>query len=1069
MLKMPHTGKLSISKASGAEMNDGNSRFQVNRVGTLESEDTLSPPPEATSPHDGLSPNQYTYVYDTRYHKSLGQLTREALPALDNYRDLLSVHAAPRPTLDELHNATYTEKTKAMDEETGEVLKGKVIKFGWLEGVLMRCMLNIWGVMLFLRLSWCVGQAGILEGFLLISLANLVTFITAFSMSAVSTNGQIKGGGIYYMISRSLGPEFGAAIGLMFTIANSIAVSLYIVGFCESLNDLLKANNWGQLIDGGSNDIRVIGVGVLVAILVLAFVGMDWVTRTQMFLLVVLIAAQVNFIIGSFIGPVDDLEKAKGFPGYNAETFVTNFWSDYRTAYGEDTTKQDFWTVFGVFFPAVTGIVAGANLSGDLKDPASAIPKGTLLAITITYLSYIGYAVMMGGCAMREASGNLTEYNLTVYSEMTVLQDETFIAYDNCTNRDCEYGLYNSAQVMELISSFGGLIYAGCFAATLSSAIASLVGAPRVFQALCKDKLYPVIHFFAKGYGANNDPVRGYCLVFVISLGCLLIAELNAIAPLLSNFFLMAYTLINFSVFHASISHSPGWRPAFKYYNAWVSLLGCVLCIAVMFLLNWPTALATVACVLSLYLYVSYRKPEVNWGSSTQAQSFNSALKSIQDLNYVEEHVKNYRPQILVMTGMPGNRPPLIDFAYLIVKNLSLMVCGHVVKGHYSQKVKAALARQAYSWLLRHKKKGFYTLVEDESFEHGAKSIMQICGLGKLRPNMVLMGYKADWVKGNRQDLKEYFNVIHEALDMHLAVGILRAPEGLDYSNVIEEEGQLTPQQLQEIKKEKEIPRNQSESQLSQDGTSSESSSPPGSPKVERKTLPDQVVNNQLVGFSSNKKSRKHSLSAMYKGPGGAILPRHVLSNITQFQRKQKKGTIDVWWLYDDGGLSILLPYLLTTRKQYAGCTLRIFSLTSRKDELGREQRNMAALLSKFRIDYSDVIVIPDITKKAEDKTKREFESVIAEFKSDDNQDGTSITESELMSHREKTNRHLRLRELLQLHSKDSTFVVMTLPMPRKGTVSAPLYMAWLEMLTRDMPPFLLLRGNQTSVLTFYS
>jgi len=159
----------------------------------------------------------------------------------------------------------------------------------------------------------------------------------------------------------------------------------------------------------------------------------------------------------------------------------------------------------------------------------------------------------------------------------------------------------------------------------------------------------------------------------------------------------------------------------------------------------------------------------------------------------------------------------------------------------------------------------------------------------------------------------------------------------------------------------------------------------------------------------------------------------------------------------------------LTTRSQFAGCTLRIFTLTSRKDELGTEQRNMAALLAKFRIDYSDVIVIPDITKKAEDKTKRELEAIIADFKSENNQDGTSITESELMAMREKTNRHMRLRELLQLHSKDSTFVVMTLPMPHKGSVSASLYMAWLELLTKDMPPFLLVRGNQTSVLTFYS
>ncbi len=142
----------------------------------------------------------------------------------------------------------------------------------------------------------------------------------------------------------------------------------------------------------------------------------------------------------------------------------------------------------------------------------------------------------------------------------------------------------------------------------------------------------------------------------------------------------MAYCLINFSCFHATITKSPGWRPAFKFYNAWVSLIGCVLCVVVMFLMSWVTALITVAIVVFLYLYVSYRKPDVNWGSSTQAQSFNSALKSIQDLNVVEDHVKNYRPQVLIISGMPSARPPLIDFGSLIVKNLSLMVCAQVVK-----------------------------------------------------------------------------------------------------------------------------------------------------------------------------------------------------------------------------------------------------------------------------------------------------------------------------------------------------------------------------------------------------
>ncbi|CAG7818390.1 unnamed protein product, partial [Allacma fusca] len=208
---------------------------------------------------------------------------------------------------------------------------------------------------------------------------------------------------------------------------------------------------------------------------------------------------------------------------------------------------------------------------------------------------------------------------------------------------------------MALSSSWGPLIYMGCFAATLSSAIASLVGAPRVLQALAKDKLYPLIHFFSVGYGANNDPVRGYILVFIIALGCIIIGELNAVAPLMSNFFVAAYCLINFSVFHASITKSPGWRPSFKYYNAWVSLVGSVLCVAVMFLMNWITACITVGVSVTLYLYVSYRAPDVNWGSSTQAQSFNTAISSVQNLNNVEEHVKNYRPHVLILSGPPSS------------------------------------------------------------------------------------------------------------------------------------------------------------------------------------------------------------------------------------------------------------------------------------------------------------------------------------------------------------------------------------------------------------------------------
>lgn len=184
--------------------------------------------------------------------------------------------------------------------------------------------------------------------------------------------------------------------------------------------------------------------------------------------------------------------------------FQTNFFPDYRLDKSTGKT-HDFFSVFSIFFPAATGILAGANISGDLTDPQKSIPKGTLWAILLTTLSYLGMAIMAGAVMARDATGDVAN-----------LIDLTYLT---CESRNCTFGLQNSFQVIELVSAFGPLIYAGCFAATLSSALASLVSAPKVFQALCKDELYPKIKWFAKGFGKNNEPVRGYVLTFVIAIG----------------------------------------------------------------------------------------------------------------------------------------------------------------------------------------------------------------------------------------------------------------------------------------------------------------------------------------------------------------------------------------------------------------------------------------------------------------------------------------------------------------------------------------------------------------------
>lgn len=173
---------------------------------------------------------------------------------------------------------------------------------------------------------------------------------------------------------------------------------------------------------------------------------------------------------------------------------------------------------------------------------------------------------------------------------------------------------------------------------------------------------------------------------------------------------------------------------------------------------------------------------DVNWGSTTQAQTYNSALTAVQQLDRVEEHVKNYRPQVLVLSGPPSARPVLVDFAHLVTKNHSLLICGHIVEVYscsrtfefssrllfllslfqsiLAHRTRASLVSKSTSWLRANKVKGFYSMIDAATFQEGATAMLQVSGLGKLRPNILLMGYKQDWSVCPREELGMYFNVM---------------------------------------------------------------------------------------------------------------------------------------------------------------------------------------------------------------------------------------------------------------------------------------------------------------------
>ncbi|NXJ75159.1 S12A3 protein, partial [Trogon melanurus] len=945
--------------------------------------------------------------------RTFGYNTVDVVPAYEHYANSKGVGDAGkgRPSLADLHSILKPDPGRLRapvcdpqrsngapetgpEEAAGEPGRAPApepVRFGWVKGVMIRCMLNIWGVILYLRLPWITAQAGIALTWLIILMSVTVTTITGLSISAISTNGKVKSGrGTYFLISRSLGPELGGSIGLIFAFANAVAVAMHTVGFAETVRDLLQEHD--SLIVDPTNDIRIIGVVTVTVLLGISLAGMEWEAKAQILFFLVILVSFINYLVGTVI-PATAEKQAKGFFSYRADIFAQNFVPNWR---GPDGS---FFGLFSIFFPSATGILAGANISGDLKDPAVAIPKGTLMAIFWTTVSYLVLSATIGACVVRDASGSLNDSVAVGSPGCEGLACGFGWNFTACAQRQsCRYGLSNYYQSMSMVSGFGPLITAGIFGATLSSALACLVSAPKVFQCLCRDQLYPLIGFFGKGYGRNSEPIRGYMLTYVIAVGFILIAELNAIAPIISNFFLCSYALINFSCFHASITNSPGWRPSFRYYSKWAALFGATVSVVIMFLLTWWAALIAFGIVVFLLGYVLYKKPDVNWGSSMQASSYNMALNYSVGLSEVEEHIKNYRqgwlstPQCLVLTGPPSFRPALVDFVGTFTKNLSLMLCGNVLIAPRKQKMpESRLTADGHTkWLVKRKIKAFYTDVVAEDLRSGVQMLIQAAGLGKMRPNILVLGYKRNWRTASLQSLEDYVGILHDAFDFKYGVCLMRMKEGLNVSRV-----------------------------------------------VQAHVDPSAVAGEQQAS--------------------------------TVFQSEQGKKTIDIYWLFDDGGLTLLIPYLLGRKKRWGKCKIRVFV----GGQIHRMDEERKATPKRAQTPFLGTVCLSCSIKR--------FDDLIAPFRLNDGfKDEATVNEmrqgcpwqisdEEVDKNRAKSLRQVRLNEILQDYSRDAALIAITLPIGRKGRCPSSLYMAWLETLSQDLrPPVLLTRGNQENVLTFY-
>ena len=421
-------------------------------------------------------------------------------------------------------------------------------KFGTFGGVFTPTLLTILGVIMYLRLGWVVGNAGLLGAWLIIIISFLITLCTALAMSAITTNIRIGAGGAYAIVSQALGLEVGGSLGIPRYISQGLAVTMYIFGFREGWLGIFPDHN-AFLID----------VIVFASLFSIAYISANLAIKAQFIIMGIIILSLISIVIAAYNGSMTQ------------PISESLSWGAFKGSSENDFGGSSFWIVFAVFFPAATGIMAGANMSGELKDPKRSIPSGTLWAIAVSFVIYMLLAFWISRSATEEEL--LTNYYVMV--------DKAY---------------------------FGPLIIAGILGATFSSALASIVGSSRILFAMGEHKVLPYSNILA-GTSKNGQPRNAMMVTGVFIFFTLMLRNLNAVAPLVTLFFLITYAMINIVVIIEQNLGLISYRPVFKIHR-WVPWVGLISSIFAMFIINPSISLISIAIVLMVYWYLSRQNLE---------------------------------------------------------------------------------------------------------------------------------------------------------------------------------------------------------------------------------------------------------------------------------------------------------------------------------------------------------------------------------------------------------------------------------------------------------------------------
>ncbi|XP_076762526.1 solute carrier family 12 member kcc isoform X4 [Xylocopa sonorina] len=781
-------------------------------------------------------------------------------------------------------------------------------RMGTLIGVFLPCIQNIFGVILFIRLTWVVGTAGAIQGFFIVLCCCCVTMLTAISMSAIATNGVVPAGGSYFMISRSLGPEFGGAVGMLFYTGTTLAAAMYIIGAVEIVLTYMapSLSIFGDFTKDPNimyNNFRVYGTCLLMVMGTIVFIGVKFVNKFATVALACVILSIVAVYVGLFynfygneslkmcilgkrllkdINVMTDCNKNRsgilhqlycpnntkcdsyylennvtivnGIRGLASGVFLENVWDSFQEegqliAYGRDPKDIDvmsdssfnqiqvdltttFTILIGIFFPSVTGIMAGSNRSGDLADAQKSIPIGTICAILTTSTVYLSSVLLFAGTV------------------------------DNLLLRD-KFGQSIGGKLVVANMAWPNqwVILIGSFLSTLGAGLQSLTGAPRLLQAIAKDSIIPFLTPFATS-SSRGEPTRALVLTVLICQCGILLGNVDYLAPLLSMFFLMCYGFVNLACALQTLLRTPNWRPRFKYYHWSLSFLGLSLCIAIMFMTSWYYALLAMGMAGCIYKYIEYRGAEKEWGDGIRGLALSAARYSLLRLEEGPPHTKNWRPQILILSKLTDDLVPkyrkLFAFASQLKAGKGLTICVSCIAGDYIQNTGKTLAAKVNlrKTITEEKVKGFVDVLVAKDVVDGLSSLVQTTGLGGMKPNTVILGWPHRWKESQEgRTWRVFLQMVRAVAAARMA---LLVPKGINF-------------------------------------------------------FPDST--------------------------------------------EKVVGNIDVWWIVHDGGLLMLLPFLLKQHRTWKNCKMRIFTVAQMEDNSIQMKKDLKKFLYDLRIEAEVEIV----------------------------------------------------------------------------------------------------------------